>query len=151
RCKFPGERYNIDTTNTVESINGILKEARKYALLPMLDVVVGKIVEWFNKYRQLSLQVPERQILVLHVHRILHQNYPLGKKLKVIELNTLEGQYTVIGKDGQGYCVDLSRGTCYCRSFDINRYPCVHAIAAIIKRGELVENYCSKYYWMEQW
>ncbi|XP_048605191.1 uncharacterized protein LOC125582489 [Brassica napus] len=122
RCKFPGERYNIDTTNTVESINGVLKGPRKYALLPMIDVVVGKIVEWFNKYRQLSLRVPERQILVPHVHGILHHNYPKAKKLEVRELNRFERHYNVIGKD-----------------------------AAIMSRGEMAEHYCSRYYWMEQW
>jgi len=151
RCKFPGERYNIDTTNTVESINGVLKEPRKYALLPMLDVIVEKITEWFNKYRLLSLRVPERQILILHVHGILHHIYPSAKKLKVTELNTFEGHYNVLGEDGHGYLVDLSNKTCYCRCFDIDRYPCVHALAAIMARGEMAEHYCSRYYWMEQW
>ncbi|XP_013672834.2 uncharacterized protein LOC106377198 [Brassica napus] len=151
RCKFPGERYNIDTTNTVESINGVLKEPRKYALLPMLDVIVEKITEWFNKYRLLSLRVPERQILILHVHGILHHIYPSAKKLKVTELNTFEGHYNVLGDDGHGYLVDLSNKTCYCRCFDIDRYPCVHALAAIMARGEMAEHYCSRYYWMEQW
>ena len=151
RCKFPGERYNIDTTNNVESINGVLKEPKKYALLPMTDVVVGKIVEWFNKYRQLSLRVPERQILVPYVHGILHHNYPKAKKLEVRELNRFERHYNVIGKDGQGYFVDLSNGTCYCRCFDIDQYPCVHALAAIMARGEMAEHYCYRYYWMKQW
>ncbi|WZZ10651.1 hypothetical protein YC2023_096572 [Brassica napus] len=151
RCQFPGERYNIDTTNTVESINGVLKEPRKYALLPMLDVIIGKMVEWFNKYRDLSLRVPERQILIPYVHGILHHSYPKAKKLTVMELNRFERQYTVIGKDGQGYYVDLGNGTCQCKCFDIDRYPCVHAQAAIIARGEMSEDYCSKYYYMEQW
>jgi len=44
--------------------------------------------------------------------------------------------------------------------FEIDRYPYVHALAAIMKYcrtttddtlEQLVENYCSKYYWMEQW
>lgn len=68
-----------------------------------------------------------------------------------MELNRFERQYTVIGKDGQGYYVDLGNGTCQCKCFDIDRYPCVHAQAAIIARGEMSEDYCSKYYYMEQW
>ena len=44
--------------------------------------------------------------------------------------------------------------------FEIDRYPYVRALAAIMKYcrtttddtlEQLVENYCSKYYWMEQW
>ncbi|CAG7901122.1 unnamed protein product [Brassica rapa] len=30
--------------------------------------------------------------------------------------------------------------------FDIDRYPCVHALAAIMARGEMAEHYCSRYY-----
>ena len=58
RCQFPGARYNIDTTNTAESMNGVFKEQRNYALLPMIDEIVGKIIEWFNRYRQISIGVP---------------------------------------------------------------------------------------------
>ncbi|XP_013608134.1 PREDICTED: uncharacterized protein LOC106314873 [Brassica oleracea var. oleracea] len=92
----------------------------------------------------LSLRVPERQILIPHVHGILHHIYPTAKKLKVTELNTFEGHYNVLGEDGHGYLVDLSNRTCYCRYFDIDRYPCVHALAAIMARGEMAEHYCSR-------
>ncbi|XP_024016220.1 uncharacterized protein LOC112089704 [Eutrema salsugineum] len=42
RCYFPGERYNIDTSNCVESMNSIFKDARKYAILPMMDAILAK-------------------------------------------------------------------------------------------------------------
>ena len=83
------------------------------------------------------------------MHGILHYIYPTTKKLKVTELNIFEGHYNVLGEDGHGYLVDLSNRTCYCRYFDIDRYPCVHALAAIMARGEMTEHYCSKYFWME--
>ncbi|XP_033134331.1 uncharacterized protein LOC117127779 [Brassica rapa] len=146
RKMYPQAAEYID-----DSVHETKWEPRKYALLPMLDVIVEKITEWFNKYRLLSLRVPERQILIPHVHGILHHIYPTAKKLKVTELNTFEGHYNVLGEDGHGYLVDLSNRTCYCRYFDIDRYPCVHALAAIMARGEMVEHYCSRYYWMEQW
>jgi len=75
-------------------------------------------------------------------------------------LNTFERQYNVTGTDEKGYLVDLINKTCHCRHFEIDRYPCVHALVAIMKYcrtttddtlEQLVENYCSKYYWMEQW
>ncbi|KAL0731429.1 hypothetical protein Bca4012_027523 [Brassica carinata] len=65
------------------------------------------------------------------------------KKLEVIELNTFERHYNVIGKDSQGYFFDFWHKTCYCRCFQIDRYPCVHALAAIMVRGEMSEHYCS--------
>ncbi|XP_048623888.1 uncharacterized protein LOC125592613 [Brassica napus] len=160
RCQFPGARYNIDTTNTAESMNGVFKEQRNYALLPMIDETVGKIIEWFNRYRQISIVVPQRQLLVPRVHVELHENCPIARTLHVEVLNTFERQYNVTGTDGKGYLVDLINKTCDCRHFEIDRYPCVHSLAAIMKYcrtttddtlEQLVENYCSKYYWMEQW
>ena len=44
RCYFEGDRYNVDTTNSVESYNGVIKDARKYTLLPMFDVNIAKMV-----------------------------------------------------------------------------------------------------------
>ena len=73
----------------------------------MLDVIMGKMTEWFNKYRILCLNVLERQILASHVHGILHHCYPKAKKLQVMELNTFARHYNVIDKDSQGYFVDL--------------------------------------------
>lgn len=92
RCQFPGARYNIDTTNTAESMNGVFKEQRNYALLPMIDETVGKIIEWFNRYRQISIVVPQRQLLVPRVHVELHENCPIARTLHVEVLNTFERQ-----------------------------------------------------------
>ncbi|CAD5327416.1 unnamed protein product [Arabidopsis thaliana] len=52
--------------------------------------------------------------------------------------------------------------TCSCREFDIDKYPCVHAIAAAIKRSKMdwnsrsilnvsIYGLCSKYYLIETW
>lgn len=50
-------KYNIDTTNCVESINGLLKESRKYVFLPVINESIGKIIECFNKYQQVFIGV----------------------------------------------------------------------------------------------
>lgn len=156
RCYFPGERYNIDSTNCVESMNNVLREARQYALLPMLDAIVGKIAEWFNKYRKLSSEVPVTEMLVPRVAKELHQRCQDAKLLPVTELNSFTLVYTVLGRDGRNYLVDLTNKTCSCKHFDIDRYPCVHAIAAATtyaKSGKPLELHelCSVYYLMEQW
>ncbi|XP_024014744.1 uncharacterized protein LOC112088574 [Eutrema salsugineum] len=42
-----------------------------------------------------------------------------------------------------------------CKRFDIDKYPCVHAIAAAIfmsgDRELHLREFCSHYYWMEHW
>ncbi|XP_013589304.1 PREDICTED: uncharacterized protein LOC106297647 [Brassica oleracea var. oleracea] len=64
RCYFEGVRYNVDTTNSVESFNGVIKDARKFTLLPMFDFIIGKIVEWFNKHMKEAAEMPPALKLV---------------------------------------------------------------------------------------
>ena len=76
------------------------------------------------------------------------------KKMMVSELNSYLLEYSVIGFDGKTYLVDLDRKTCTCNCFDIDRYPCIHALAANRKKknGKIpLHDLCSKYYWVEQW
>ena len=54
RCYFEGEKYNIDTSNACESLNNTFRRARKYFLLPMLDVIIEKNSEWVNRHRKES-------------------------------------------------------------------------------------------------
>ncbi|CAD5318278.1 unnamed protein product [Arabidopsis thaliana] len=84
----------------------------------------------------------------------------VAQKLPVIELNTYELQYSVIGRDGKTYVVDLRNKSCYCRCFDLDKYPCVHAIAAVMThlkqkdRSEEVKSLydlITKYYFVEMW
>ncbi|KAL5570114.1 hypothetical protein UlMin_026689 [Ulmus minor] len=40
------------TSNIVEALNSTLKRVREYPLLLLLDVIVEKMVEWFNERRE---------------------------------------------------------------------------------------------------
>ncbi|XP_024015304.1 protein FAR1-RELATED SEQUENCE 3-like [Eutrema salsugineum] len=101
RCYFPGDRYNIDTTNCAESINGVFVEARKYSLLPMIDVIIAKLAEWFNKYRKASNEVSTAHKLVPYVENEMHVRCVEAKTLTVHELNSYHLEYNVIGRDGK--------------------------------------------------
>ncbi|CAE6199406.1 unnamed protein product [Arabidopsis arenosa] len=157
RCYFRGEKYNIDTSNSVESINGVLERARNYSLLQLIDAIVGKIAEWFAKHRKASGLLPSGQYLVPFVEKELHITIKKAKKLVVRELNGYNLEYSVIGGDGKIYLVDLRSKTCSCRRFDIDKYPCVHAIAATLTANKdaapelRAHDLSSKYYWIELW
>ena len=43
-------------------------------------------------------------------------------------------QYRVVGSNEIEGLVDLSNKTCTCRKFDLNQFPCVHAIARCMRR-----------------
>ncbi|XP_056848648.1 protein FAR1-RELATED SEQUENCE 5-like [Raphanus sativus] len=69
RCYFEGDRYNVDTTNAAESINGVLREARKYFMLPMIDVIIKKMAEWFNPLQNFFISLSQTTI-----HHIFQRN-----------------------------------------------------------------------------
>ena len=160
RCHFPGVKYNIDTSNAVESMNGVFRDVRGYALLPMIDAIIGKFAEWSCNNRKEALSGSNAHRLVPFVENEIHETCEVAQKLPVIELNTYELQYSVIGRDGKTYVVDLRNKSCYCRCFDLDKYPCVHAIAAVMThlkqkdRSEEVKSLydlITKYYFVEMW
>ncbi|XP_019057732.1 PREDICTED: uncharacterized protein LOC109116550 [Tarenaya hassleriana] len=131
RCKFRTERYNLLTTNGAESINSVLKKAKRYPLLSLLDICVSKTAEWFSRYRVEACGADDSQKLTPYVYKVLHERF----------------------EKACTYEVNLSDRTCSCRKFDVDRYPCSHAIAAAHKvgKGTEIHELCSEYYWRETW
>ena len=113
---------------------------------------MGKIAEWFAKHRKASGQIPNGQYLVPFVEKEHHKTCKEAKKLVVKELNGYNLEYSVIGRDGLTYLVDLRSKTCSCRRFEVDKYPCVHAIAATTTANKdaapelRLHDLCSKYY-----
>ena len=64
RCYFEEDRYNVDTTNSVESFNGVISDAKKLNILPMFDFIIGKMAEWFNIHRKEAAEIPPALKLV---------------------------------------------------------------------------------------
>ncbi|XP_024016096.1 uncharacterized protein LOC112089259 [Eutrema salsugineum] len=159
RCYFPEERYNIDTSNCVESMNSVFDDARKYALLSMMDAILSKVSEWSNKHRKEAATAPGAHKLVPYVENVLHMRVKIAQSLNVTELNSFLLEYAVVGGDEKTYLVNLKTKSCSCRCFDIDKYPCVHALAAVRifmareDRNEDIHSHdlCSKYYTTELW
>ena len=82
----------------------------------------------------------------------------LEKKLKkriescftmdVTPLNTYEFQVRDIDMFAR---VNLETKTCTCREFDLDRYPCIHAVAACRFRNISCYSLCSEYYSTSTW
>ena len=87
----------------------------------MLGIVIDKMAEWFNRHRKDAAAGPSAQKLVPLVENKMHKRVPKGEKLTVTPLNAFELEYSVIGKDGKTYIVDLHHKTCTYRMFDIDR------------------------------
>ncbi|XP_024010651.1 uncharacterized protein LOC112086110 [Eutrema salsugineum] len=159
RCCFLGDKYNIETSNLTESMNSCLVTARKYTLLHMIDAIVAKVSEWFNRYRKDSAGPFYNKRVGPVVENEIHSRCAIASLLVVTELNSYELEYSVNGLDGKTYVVNLIAKSCCCRRFDIDKFPCEHAIAAAKKlmstedRSASIGVYdlCSKYYLIETW
>ena len=149
RAHFPGSRYNIMTTNGAESINWVLKDAREYPIISLFDFIQRKTSEWFNRRRMLatSIETPETPLTV-KAEEIVRERFIKASGMNVFQLNRFE--YEVIGKDNNGV-VDFGQKSCSCRVFDIDRLPCVHALAACEQAQIQVYDLCSDYYKLSTW
>ena len=77
----------------------------------------------------------------------------------MLELNSFEREYVVTCDKRIDYKVSLILKTCSCKVFDIQKYPCIHALAAFInimddedrRKGLELHDFVTKYYWAELW
>ncbi|CAA7027678.1 unnamed protein product [Microthlaspi erraticum] len=127
RCLFKGVRYDVDTSNVVESMNSVFRKARNKEISPLVE-------------------------------NIMHGRCKVASKLIVSEVNSYLLEYSVI-EERVHYGVSLLKKSCICNQFDIDKYPCVHAIAAVIalmrsddRNADVnFHDLVSKYYLMETW
>ncbi|XP_013658424.2 uncharacterized protein LOC106363180 [Brassica napus] len=106
RVYFPGERYNLMTTNIAESMNRALSHAR--------GLNIGRV----SASRDWTVQR-------IDDHHTEVKYGAAGESLNV---------------------VNLVERKCTCRRFDVEKIPCVHAIAAAEERNVSRISLCSPYY-----
>ncbi|KAL5552185.1 hypothetical protein UlMin_002361 [Ulmus minor] len=142
RALFHGNRYNIMTSNIVEALNVVLKKARKYPLLMLLDEIVDKMSEWFNNRRMMTNNLTSP--LTPEYEKILRERWSIANTLVVVRIN--ENECTIRGNECDTV-VDLLLRTCTCKQFDLEKLPCVHAVkAASVIRADIYYDCCSVFY-----
>ncbi|XP_018448668.1 protein FAR1-RELATED SEQUENCE 5-like [Raphanus sativus] len=165
RVFFSRDRYNLDTSNSVESMNNVFKEARRWALIPMLDCIIRTFSDWFNQHRKDAASGSLETKLVPLVENYLHDLWAVARTLPVRELNSYELEYEITGNDGNMYLASLVTKSCSCKVWDYEKFPCMHGLAAYIyytndvdggvgRRRDIHIVYhelCSRYYWTEMW
>ncbi|XP_013633143.1 PREDICTED: uncharacterized protein LOC106338792 [Brassica oleracea var. oleracea] len=158
-------KYNLDTSNSVESMNNVFREARRWALRPMLDCIINTFSDWFNQHRKDVVSGSVETKLGPLVENHLHDLWPVARTLPVRELNSYELEYEVTDSDGSMFLANLVAKTCTCKVWDYEKIPCLHGLDAYIyytkcgdegvgTRRDVHIHYhelCSKYYWTELW
>lgn len=121
-----GNRYNIMTSNVAETWNSVLRDAREFPILSLIEYIRAKLMNWFATRR--NVEMGDGNILTPRVEEILASNFERSGSLWVNII--AEGEYEVRDKEGTTFHVNLTDKTCTCYEFQSIMIPCIHAIAA---------------------
>ncbi|XP_070046325.1 uncharacterized protein [Nicotiana tomentosiformis] len=135
RSCCPRRKYDMLTTNIVESMNSVLLEARELPILRMMDFIQVKLQRWFYERRNEG----EGTFMMFHVGFSTLKAFPVDSWRSRDE------------EEGYTFLLDLNKRTCYCFQFQFDELPSIHAIVAIEKRNIKKFNFCSDCYLKESW
>ncbi|XP_059310813.1 uncharacterized protein LOC132062214 [Lycium ferocissimum] len=146
RAHFPGNRYDVMTTNIAESINSMFLAEREFPITALFNSINRRFAQKFHERRMVLANTST--ICVPSVERKIRENVTIGNTLLAHQISF--HTFSIIGH-GSVAMVDLNNRTCSCREFDLDKIPCPHAIAAIRTQfgddyGLRVYDFVSPYY-----
>lgn len=146
RAFFPSNRYSIMTTNIAECMNAILRDARSLPIIPLLEEIRSKIQEWFYERRNKAAEATTP--VTPWLEKLLQKRLNDCRTFTVTPLSMYEFQVCTFEFSTT---VNLESKTCACRQFQLDQYPCIHAIAACRYKNLSPYSYCSEYYSISLW
>ncbi|XP_018453735.1 uncharacterized protein LOC108824859 [Raphanus sativus] len=145
RSHFLGDRLNIITSNLAESWNSVLRDAREYPVIPLVEFIRKKLVSWFTSRRDVVKDVDAG--LTPKVNSLLAASFEICGGYDVRKLDNDE--YEVQDLKGASFVVSLTDRSCSCFEFQKLSIPCSHAIAAVLKANVKVEGLVGDVYTIE--
>uniref|UniRef100_A0A1U7V1V0 Uncharacterized protein LOC104214260 n=1 Tax=Nicotiana sylvestris TaxID=4096 RepID=A0A1U7V1V0_NICSY len=137
RSCSPRRRYDMLTTNIVESMNSVLLEARELLMLRMMDLIQVKLQHWF--YERRNKAEGTFYDVSCWVEEELKKRIDLAFTLNVFPIDSWR---SIVEEEGITFLVDLNKRTCDCFQFQLDELPCIHAIAVIEKRNIKKSDFC---------
>ncbi|CAL8167876.1 unnamed protein product [Prunus armeniaca] len=122
RAHMDGRRYNVMTTNIVESINSVLRFARMLPVVHLIDEIINLLVKWFSKRRDFALKCTST-LCPDFGEKKLRRRLECASRMNFVKLNHVE--YNIVDGDMDGH-VHLTNNTCSCRKFQLEQLPCKH-------------------------
>ncbi|KAI3510380.1 hypothetical protein L1887_17323 [Cichorium endivia] len=133
-------RWGFLTTNISESMNNALRGARQLPIKACIDLTFNRTVQLFIKHSDTAMKcntpLPSR-MWRLFVSRDTHaQSHTLS------EFDYNEGVYRIVtrsrinGTCGITHTIRYFQHTCTCGKWQMERFPCSHALAVCRHRGD---------------
>ena len=134
------------TSNNAETMNSVLRGTKYFPIVAFLKHIREVLSKWFNERRNKAentiLRLPDK------INEIIEQRCEHVGRYNVKDLNTY--QFEVVG-DHTRVLVDMTAKSCSCNVFDLDRIPCVHAMAVILQKRLSTVNYVSPCYTNPFW
>ncbi|KAL9360235.1 hypothetical protein Peur_048358 [Populus x canadensis] len=142
---FEGARYNHITSGIAESFYSWLNELTALPVTKIIDTIRHKLMELIYNRKVDSDQWITR--LTPSVEDKLQKEILKAQSLQVMfsPSNTFEVQDFL----GAVNVVNIDAWDCSCREWQLNGFPCSHAVAVLQHIGRDVYDYCSKFYTTE--
>ncbi|XP_048634070.1 uncharacterized protein LOC125608157 [Brassica napus] len=145
RSHFEGNRYNIMTSNVAETWNSVLREAREYPILSLIEYIRAKLMDWFATRREIDGE--GSLFLTPRVQEIVTSNLERSGVFGVTCIRN--GEYEMRDKGGESFHVNLNDKCCTCHEFQALLIPCTHAIAAASRVKVRVDSLVGDFYSLE--
>ncbi|KAL7258271.1 hypothetical protein ACSBR1_004403 [Camellia fascicularis] len=142
---FRGRRYGEMSSNAAESFNSWIREARNLPITRMVDSIRGQIMRQMAK-RRVSAHTWTGAICPKMESR-LEEAYNKSRSWKVSQANN--DVYEV--HSYPSVTMDIGRRTCSCFQWQINEFPCVHAIVAVRKSGRNLDDIVVPWYHVSEY
>ena len=133
RAFYARNRYNITTTNNSECLNSVFKYPRDLPLTALVDAILETVGTWFVKHRKKSGE--QGKVVSDWVGNAIRANFVQSLSMGVRQLSAHEYE---VRKGTSTWLVNLVGRLCSCRRFNVDQYPCAHAMAASIARDGCV-------------
>ncbi|GMP86282.1 hypothetical protein CsSME_00039110 [Camellia sinensis var. sinensis] len=124
-----GRRYGEMCSNVAESFNSWIRDACNLPITRMVDSIWTKLMRQMAKRRDAS-QMWTGTICPKMEYQ-LEKAFNEGRSWKVSQSNA--DVYEV--HSFPSVTVDIGRRTCSCFKWQLNRFPCAHAMVAVCKSG----------------
>ncbi|BBN69702.1 hypothetical protein Prudu_1115S001300 [Prunus dulcis] len=137
---FKGMRYGEMANSLAESFNNWVGVFRDLPVLPLIEGIRQKLMV-LNSQRRFEAE-KWTTVLCPEMETRLCENAEAGRTWAVRRSNStvfeVFADYSVM--------VDLEQRTCSCRLWQIDGFPCTHAVAAILAKRDSVYDYVECYY-----
>ncbi|XP_056845564.1 uncharacterized protein LOC130496908 [Raphanus sativus] len=92
RAYFPGDKYDITTSNAAESINAAFKKPRELPIVSLIEAIRNRLTRWFFERRESAAMI--KSSLTPKVEKKLNRRCDLAATFDVQAINQHEFQVT---------------------------------------------------------